>query len=812
MPDPKVVSLQPGKSPVSVLPPIVSSLCKRANDRILPLLKELLDGTDDALFEMADRSQSNADHHLYFDSMRQIRLNRADIERRFAESLEEGFESAFAASNGRTPSALDTDAADMNLVAEDDLEISVAVSGITSKITSQFSLPIMELTKRLDHVAKHATINERSNPLGPQRVSEAFAGAIDSIDVDIKIRIILLKLFERLVMQRMGPIYEEANRAMSDAGVLKDLRRSLGRARNPHAGARARPAPDRSAAGPGGSAGASAGSGATGGYGSSQGGGGYGSSSYGSSSYGQGAAGQGGAHGAAQGGAHGNGQAPGQGGYHGAGAGPVDGAYAGGGFSTIQGLLAGARDHEADGLYPAEHHGAGSLIATPALVDLLTSVQNESSHEASDIEHVPALVDLRQVLVSRAPDVTGQALNHLGRADEDVVNFIGMLFDYILNDRNLAIPMKALIARLQIPVVKLAIIDKSFFDRSAHPARQLLNELSSVGIGWSSAAELKRDAVYDMVESVVVRVLNGFSSDPGIFDALLAELREFRSRDTARHTRMEQRVKETESGRARTLTAKQEVQRVINQKVCGLRLPHEIGRFLSDVWSRALVYLSLREGPTSSAWESLIVTLDDLLWSLQPLDAMEDIERRDDIKAGLLDRLSDGMQLIQIAEGEQQSWLTVIAAQLQEMSQSDRLYLEDDDSNRVSDAFDEMEEIVLAAPHEVTDNYQGDAPEPDFVDKINKLAEGCWVEIRQSGGQDIRCKLATIVRPGDRYVFVNRRGMKVAEKTRMELARELQDEKLVVLDDSQVFDRALQAVIGNLRQIQNQSGTSQARA
>ena len=52
-------------------------------------------------------------------------------------------------------------------------------------------------------------------------------------------------------------------------------------------------------------------------------------------------------------------------------------------------------------------------------------------------------------------------------------------------------------------------------------------------------------------------------------------------------------------------------------------------------------------------------------------------------------------------------------------------------------------------------------------------------------------------------MFVNRRGMKVAEKTRMELARELQDERVTVLNDAQVFDRALEAVIGNLRQIQN---------
>ena len=87
---------------------------------------------------------------------------------------------------------------------------------------------------------------------------------------------------------------------------------------------------------------------------------------------------------------------------------------------------------------------------------------------------------MRQVVISHAPqDAGGDA--HLAQADDDVVNFVGMLFDYILNDRNLAIPMKALIGRLQLPIVRLAIIDRSFFGKSGHPARQLLNELSSAG-------------------------------------------------------------------------------------------------------------------------------------------------------------------------------------------------------------------------------------------------------------------------------------------------------------------------------------------
>ncbi|MEQ8861420.1 MAG: DUF1631 domain-containing protein [Pseudomonadales bacterium] len=783
----KVVSLQPDRKSPQAIPPIVTRLRQQARKQLLVLLKQLLDCTDDALFEMADRSQNNTDHNLYFDSMRQIRLHRGDIQKQFIEELNLGFERVFATAAGNHDESLDdADPDEIGLVHNDDLEVSVAISGITSKITSQFSLPIMELTKRFDHLARHVTVNERRNPLGPQMVSEAFGRAIEVIDVDIKIRIILLKLFERMVMQRMGPIYDEANRALMDAGVLKDLRRSLSRGRNPQAGA------TRPAAGSGTGAGTRAGSGNTRDAHAA----GYGTSASGDHATGAHAAAD-----QAAAGAHAAG-APATGG-NSAGAGHGSGATStagSSGFGIIQTLLARLRDPDSG---PGDH-GQGT-IATPELITLLNAVQSESGQQQLRVDEVPPLLDLRQVVVSRAPDVTGEALNHLGRADEDVVNFIGMLFDYILNDRNLAIPMKALIARLQIPIVKLAIIDKTFFDRSSHPARQLLNELSSAGIGWSSAAELKRDAVYDKIESVVIRVLNGFSDNPGIFAELLDELRAFRSRDSERHARMEQRVKDTESGRARTLSAKQEVQQIINQKACGLRLPRDVGRFLSDVWSRVLVYATVREEPGTETWESLMLALDDLLWSVQPLDDLHEISRRDELRDDLLDRLGSGMASIELAEAELAHWRELLAEQISEVSRNDRAFLEDDDAAHGAEVFPEMEEIVLAAPHEVTDSYQGAAPAPDFVEKINRLSEGSWVEIQQAEGSAVlRCKLATIVRPGDRYVFVNRRGMKVAEKTRMELARELQDDRLVVLNDSQVFDRALQAVIGNLRQIQDQ--------
>ncbi len=445
----------------------------------------------------------------------------------------------------------------------------------------------------------------------------------------------------------------------------------------------------------------------------------------------------------------------------------------------------------------------GPIITTPELMSVLSAVQSAASVEPIDIDRVPVAIDLRQLVLARAPDVTGAPAGSMGRTDEDTVNLVGMLFDYILNDRNLAIPMKALIGRLQIPMLKVAILDKTFFNRTSHPARQLLNELSSAGIGWSGSAELKRDALYNKIESVVLRVLNNFSDDPEIFGTLVAELRNFVQQDHHRVQIVEQRVKEVEAGRAKTISAKQTVERLVNQKASGLRLPPEIGHFISDTWSRVLVYLCVRHGDEGAEWTDAVQTFDDLLWSVQPLDQLADIEERDRARPHLLDRVEQGMEMLGSSGQEIEETLIGLRDRLTDISTSDRAFLEDDRPHAEAPELPVMEEIVLIGPGEV-EPVETVEPEPEMVREINRLTEGVWVEVTHDDGQKMRCKLAAIVQPGSKYIFVNRRGMKVAERTRMALAVELKRKSITILDESQVFDRALEAVIGNLRQLHRQ--------
>ena len=701
------------------LPPVLQAFRHTAKAQITSLLQGLFDNTDDALFELADRAQSDGQQEMYFDSMRHLRLHRQDLAKEFLQSFSDHFISLVQAEKEPAEELFtqEDEDAEYTLVEQDDLEMTVAVSGIVSKVTSQHSLSIMQLTKRLAAILAPRDFSERANPVGPHVLSKLFADALDSLDINIRVRIIIMKMFERFVMERMGPVYEKLNAQLIKAGVLPDLKK-VNRARSttpkrPVTQSQADVERNQSA------------------------------------------------------------------------------EY---GFATVQSLLQGMREQQGP-MTGQPVVAPGAQMSPEQVLVALSQLQSQVDPASIDIDSQPSPADVYGSLLTVAPS----GKSGLGQASEDTVNFVGLLFDYILNDRNLAIPMKALIARLQIPIIKLAIMDQSFFARSTHPARALLNELSSAGIGWSSSKELKRDALYSKIEHVVHTVLNEFDKDTSLFEQLLIDFRDFVSDDSRKSTLVEQRVKDTEHGKAQNIKAKLAVQTVINQKACGLRLPQEAGRFVSDIWSRVLTFKYLKYGHASPHWTAGIAVLDDLLWVLQPLCELSDVERRDEITPNLLDQVANGMGEIGCPQEEVEQFTDWARSHLDEMSKNDMAYLEFDETNDMLSNAPAIDEIILTSV-EAEPNY--DSLDKETQGRLKQITEGTWVELQENEQLPIRCKLATVVQPGDNYIFVNKRGMKVAEKSRLQLAGLLEKDQVRMIDESQVFDRALQSVIANLRELQ----------
>jgi hypothetical protein len=728
----RVVDIDMGRTKPVALPPVLAAVRHTAKIQLSDLQQSLFDNTDDALFELADKSQSDVQQEMYFESMRHVRLHRKKIASEFIQNFVASFPKLLEpiTVTANDDESDENEKVDYTLIGQDDLEMTVAVAGIVSKVTSLHSLTIMQLTKRISAVIAPLSLTERTNPLGPYVLSTAFSDALDGLEVNMKVRIIIMKLFERFVMERMGPVYDNVNKQLIQAGILPDLKDKPSRTNQP------KNLPQQTDT--------------------------KGSATVHST--------------AAQ-------------------TGPGRGSEAEEfGFATVQSLLANIRTGQ-PGFVARTDHEPGEAMTVQDVLAALTYAQQNIGNSHVDVETTPTPLDFRQLVLDASTD---KSSNKLGQADDDTVNFVGLLFDYILNDRNLAIPMKALIGRLQIPILKVALLDKTFFSKSAHAARVLLNDLSSAGIGWSTAKELKRDALYNKIETIVHTVLNDFNDNPELFDELLTVFRAYVSKDNRRSVLVEQRVKDTEQGKARTQKAKQAVQTVINQKACGLRLPQEVGRFVSDVWSRVLTLRCVKHGNQSPHWTAGVATLDELLWVLQPLCELDDVNRREEISQSLMQRLDEGMTEVGIPQDENEAFNTWLSVHLTQMSNNDRAYLDVDGHEELETPTAIVEEIVLSSIKET--------PRLELSSKIGKeikaITEGSWVEIQEEGQDPLRCKLATVTQPGDNYVFVNKRGMKVTEKNRMQLAGLLEKDCLKLVDESQIFDRALQSVITNLRELQ----------
>ncbi|MCQ2994564.1 DUF1631 domain-containing protein [Pseudomonas syringae] len=727
-------------SPLARLPVVLLQVRDKAAQQLKEALQELFDNADDTLFDMADRAQSNSEQNNFFEAMRDLRLKRKSIERAFLDKFYDAFlrlgqyqvsEPVIA-----TPVSFDK----LSLVHNDDLEKTVAVDAMVTKVLSRDGTALAQLTTRLNQLVTQPLTNE-ANPMGPAMLCDYFLQAGRSLGVGIKVKLIVLKLFEKYVLADTDDLYSEANQLLIATGILPELkavpaRRSTDRSTRPGRSVESFADPllaqtaDKLDKG-------------------------------------------------------------------------VQDA-----FSALQELLLQVRGN----LVP--RHEASAEARPISSQDLLRLLSHMQQYVPSS--EMPEDFDLRnqlEQLLTRVSVKSGK-FRVVGVGDEDVINLIAMLFEFILDDRNLPPSLRALIGRLQIPMLKVAVIDKSFFSRGSHPARRLLNEIASAALGWGGRDDYQRDSLYVRVEQIVQRLLNDFVDDPAIFSELLVDFLAFTSDERRRSELLEQRTRDAEEGRARAELARQRVQQELNQRLLGKVLPEVVVRLLQEAWSKVLLLTCLKHGDDSPEWEAGLAAMDDLVWSVELHEEPEARQRLLDLVPGLLKALREGLTSAAFdpfATSEFFSQLEVLHVQaFQHFSRA-----QDDAANGSSASAEAeethgpamiqvVEEIVLIAPGEQVFNepVASRLPEDDAgLAQVDKLRLGGWVEIQEDEEHKLRCKLAAIVEPSGRYVFVNRTGMKVLEKTRVGLAMEFRRGTIRMLDDALLFDRALESVMGNLRKL-----------
>jgi hypothetical protein len=192
--------------------------------------------------------------------------------------------------------------------------------------------------------------------------------------------------------------------------------------------------------------------------------------------------------------------------------------------------------------------------------------------------------------------------------------------------------------------------------------------------------------------------------------------------------------------------------------------------------------------------------MEQLIWRVQRHDEADANLRLLSLVPGLLKALRDGLNSSAFDPFATSEFFSELEALHVQLLDRPTLAPEPADAPVMVQV---LEEIVLRTADEgPVETASVRLPADDAgLRQVDQLRLGCWVEFQEDEENTLRCKLAAIIEATGKYIFVNRTGMKVLERSRTGLALEFRRGAVRALDDTLLFDRALESVIGNLRRL-----------
>jgi hypothetical protein len=447
---------------------------------------------------------------------------------------------------------------------------------------------------------------------------------------------------------------------------------------------------------------------------------------------------------------------------------------------------------------------SGPVVSQDELVRLLAELQASISYE--EILHQQAL-DIRSAIenIMASMDAKDSTDHALETPDEDVINLVAMFFDFALSDPSLSMAFQALIARLQLPVLKLALRDPDFFNSNRHPARMLINEIARLGVGFDDSSLDERDLLVKTLEEIIETIHDNPHADKTLFEAMRKKLQQAATEEEKKALRVEKRAREMASGQAKSQAARSKVQTELRQRLKDALLPEAISSFLIKDWQKVLMMTYLNQGESSAEWLEALQSVDDLIWSVRQHEDEKSRARRIKLLPALRSNLRRGLAKIVINENERESILKVVdeihdALTRGQLSAVQYDPLRPEQQAELIEAQEQKNWKDMTALERQQAKHQRITY--DYIRRADALLPGTWMVFEHAvTGKRQRCKLAAVLKETDSYIFVNRFGFKVLEKKRKEVAQDMQSSKAHVLDSSPIFDRAFNKIAGSLKDL-----------
>ena len=232
-----------------------------------------------------------------------------------------------------------------------------------------------------------------------------------------------------------------------------------------------------------------------------------------------------------------------------------------------------------------------------------------------------------------------------GKLDHMVIDVVGSLFDQILSDPKVPPQMARQIARLQLPVLRVALNDNTFFSSRKHPVRRFVNRIGSLACAYDDFESGPGEQLLGRVRELVQEIVDGDFDQVELYSLKLSELEAF----IAQEPEGQEAVKRPASLLANKESELRVQQRYMQQLQAALKpidIPAYLRDFLAQVWSQALVLSYRRAGPDAELTQQMRRTGREVILSVQPKGSPTLRKKFLMQLPGLMKDLKEGMRLI----------------------------------------------------------------------------------------------------------------------------------------------------------------------
>jgi len=730
-------------------------LCSAKFERVLAAT---LDDLEAQLFKRAEQLRSSEQQYRCFETLREIKRGRADIAPRFMLALEDAL-ARFGQRGDDAPRVSAPALKELALVETKELEESLALQEFSARAEIRQAQPLYALGHRFAVLAAAPIIDAEHLAIGPAQLAAAMRHACAALEIAADHRVLLYHAFDRTAAEALGELYAEINRYLVEHRILPHLhllaapRAKAAETKAPPAAAPARAAarlegtlglgldhvspPARPAVAP---------------------------------------------------------LLPTAKTIQAAPVGPRDEDL----FTTMRELLADRRapapvQQASEGYVPSNEEVQSVLGALQARPISPMLQEGKLAQRSVGLLKQELLANLRQLAPNgRTP--------RLSEEDADTIDLVGMLFDYLTKNTRAYGNTQSLLTKLQVPLLRVALRDKSFFTLRSHPARQLLNTIAETGNFWLDEHDGATDrGLVDKMQLVVDRVIADFDGNLALLEDVLGELSQHLQTLGRKAEVAERRHVDAARGREKLSLARERARAAIATRIATAKPSKLVRTLLEQAWTDVLALTLLRQGDQSETYAKRLGVADELLaaGASRSGDAKAPVALRDEIETAL-DQVGyhrDDVQTIvtrlfepEDAHGDDPSSSTEIAIKLKAKPHLG------DDAGTAAPA-----KIALPAL-----NFIAGSAEARMLERLQTLPFGAWFElVVDAQGERARRKLAWYSPATGHALFVNQRGVRTEEKSLSQLAYDVVRGQAFIVEPQaeSLVDRAWNAVLAALRQL-----------